>query len=121
MDSQDPTNFTTTELERAISEQSFGISGYELLASESTEREASALVTLLEGKQINVSLTPRGFGFREIGPGTQDADDRDQTIFETIEDLLRSVSPLYVQAHGQALFRKLSEISARSFDDSEDT
>ena len=59
MDSQTPTTFTKSELERALSEQSFGISAYEIVTC--TELEASAVVTLLEGKTVSVSLTPRGY------------------------------------------------------------
>ncbi len=59
MDSQTPTTFAKTELERALSEQAFGISSYEVVSC--TELEASAVVTLLEGKTVSISLTPRGY------------------------------------------------------------
>lgn len=53
-------SFPPTELERALKEQSFAIAGFELVASTSP-LEASALVTLLEGDVVRVSLSVRGY------------------------------------------------------------
>ena len=62
MDPQHPTTLVKTELERALSEQSFGISAYAIVSS--TELEATAVVTLLEGRTLSVVLTPRGYEAR---------------------------------------------------------
>jgi hypothetical protein len=52
-------SFYPAELERALKEQSFAIAGFELLTS--TSLEASALVTILEGDVVRVSLSSPGY------------------------------------------------------------
>jgi hypothetical protein len=58
-------SFFSSELERALEEQSFGIAGFELLTSTSS-LESSALVTLLEGDIVNISLSSRGYQVRQF-------------------------------------------------------
>jgi hypothetical protein len=53
-------SFFSSELERALEEQSFGISEFELEDSTSS-LESSALVTLLEGEVVAISLSSRGY------------------------------------------------------------
>jgi hypothetical protein len=50
--------FYRRELTQALSEQAFGISCSEIIHS--TENEAEATITLLEGNTINVVLTSAG-------------------------------------------------------------
>ena len=52
-------SFPTGELERALSEQSFGIASYEI--TERSALEATARVVLLEGEVVSISLTSRGY------------------------------------------------------------
>jgi hypothetical protein len=53
------TGFYRCELTQALNEQAFGISHSEVIHS--TENEAEATVTLLEGKTINVILSNAGY------------------------------------------------------------
>lgn len=53
-------SFFYLELERALNEQSFGITRFQL-ARPTTSLEASAYVTLLEGNTVHISLSARGY------------------------------------------------------------
>ena len=55
----EPHDFMHEELVRALSEQSFGISKYEVISS--SPLKATANVALLESDIVTVSLTGRGF------------------------------------------------------------
>jgi len=87
-------SFYYNELSRALSEQSFGLSRYEV-ARQQSPHEATAVVTLLEGTSISVSLDMRGY--RLDGGQTQ----------ESIEELLQSVSPIYVQKRHDMIITRL--------------
>ncbi|KAF5315164.1 hypothetical protein D9619_007218 [Psilocybe cf. subviscida] len=91
-------SFCYTELQRALKEQTFGIKSYSV--SSNSSNQAIALVVLLEGSKISVSLTTQGFS---ISGGSN--------VYETVEDLLQSVSPLYGQKRQELLFAKLSKLS----------
>lgn len=52
--------FFTSELDRSLREQSFGIAGFETMRPTGS-LEASAHVTLLEGDVVTISLTSRGY------------------------------------------------------------
>lgn len=62
MTSSDPLPFCTAELERALSEQLFGISSYSITLS--SPLRAVASVTLLEGRTVAIQLTTRGYTVR---------------------------------------------------------
>ena len=51
--------FVEEELVRALKEQSFGISSYQIVST--SPMKATARVALLEGEAVLVSLTGRGF------------------------------------------------------------
>ncbi|KAH0832027.1 hypothetical protein J3R83DRAFT_12932 [Lanmaoa asiatica] len=53
-------SFYHNELSRALSEQSFGLTRYEVTRLYSAH-EATAVVTILEGNTIRVSLNVRGY------------------------------------------------------------
>lgn len=55
-----PPAFPGVELERALSEQSFGVKAYKII-SNASDLEASAQVQLLEGHWIKLSLTTQGY------------------------------------------------------------
>ena len=131
-----PTTFTRSELDRALSEQSFGITSYEI--TDSTELEASARVVLLEGNVIIISLTSRGYqvSFRDSNPylvrstgrksrshwsnvqvipsshGEGEGGHVLDRVFEEVEGLLQTVSNRYGQARQMALMQKLALLSA---------
>ena len=56
---QTSTSFFKDEFERALSEQSFGISSYEL--SSSTSLDANATIELLEKTKVVINLSIRGY------------------------------------------------------------
>jgi len=99
-------NFDSDELERALEEQSFGIAGFELVRSTSS-LESSAFVTLLEGDVVNISLSARGYQVVKNPDGASPPD----KIYEAIEALLQSVSPLYERKRREHLVAQLERLS----------
>lgn len=55
-------SFAQTELERALSEQTFGIEGYKILGNDVLE--STAEVVTLEGAKITLTLSTRGYQVR---------------------------------------------------------
>ena len=106
-------SFYYNELSRSLSEQSFGLSRYEV-AGQYSPHEATAVVTLLEGTTIRVSLNMRGYQVNLHHSTTVViADlslcfklDEGQT-HELIEELLQSVSPMYVRKREDMIIVKL--------------
>jgi len=101
-------NFDSDELERALREQSFGIAGFELLRSTSS-LESSALVTLLEGDVVNISLSARGYQL--IKSPSVPSSPQTENIYEAIETLLQSISPLYEWKRRENLVAQLERLS----------
>ncbi|KAG9315818.1 hypothetical protein JVU11DRAFT_3467 [Chiua virens] len=94
-DMDSPTSsFYYNELNRALSEQSFGLTRYEV-AKQCSPHEATAAVTLLEGTNIKVSLNTRGYQL-----------DGGQT-YESIEGLLQSISSMYGQKRDETIIARL--------------
>jgi len=99
--SSSPTSsFCRTELERALKEQAFGIQNFTITSC--SAEQASASVALLEGQKHVVQLTAEGFSVVNLKP---------TKTHETIENLLQSVSPLYVKKRQEKLFAALSKLS----------
>ncbi|KAG1822842.1 uncharacterized protein BJ212DRAFT_1255734, partial [Suillus subaureus] len=92
-------SFYHTELSRALSEQAFGLTRFDVYGG-SSPHEATASVTLLEGRTIRITLTARGYQVRIA------CLDGDQ-IFESIEGLLQAVSAAYEGRRREALFSRL--------------
>lgn len=116
--SSSSSSFCRTELQRALKEQAFGIQNFSITSSSS--QQASALVVLLEGQRLVVQLTTRGFSVCKKSPlftasnayfFSQIVNFKSTKIHETIENLLQSVSPLYVKKRQEALLAALSELS----------
>jgi len=112
--SRNSPNFFRDELKRALGEQTFGIASYSL--GHSTAFEASARVTLLEGVDIDIMLSIRGFQALHIIPSSPSTsiDSPSSTIsvdpdayFETVDTLLQQLSPLYAAKRTETLFAKL--------------
>lgn len=55
-------SFYFTELNKALSEQAFGLARFDVQSS--TPHEATASVTLLEGRAIRITLSARGYKVR---------------------------------------------------------
>ena len=115
-------SFFGQELRRGLIEQGPVISGFELIDVGSLQ--AVARVKILEGHVLEVSLTQQGYKVEPLVPSyaflltnnsfwkveCKPNEDITQT-FETIEDLLRNVSPLYVQRHSEMFFEALKQLS----------
>ncbi|KAL1950406.1 hypothetical protein VTO73DRAFT_5530 [Trametes versicolor] len=104
-----PSSFMREELERALAEQSFAISSFEAMSS--SPLKATARVVLLEGDAVVVSLTSRGYQLHSPSEAPMDPDHDAETIFETIEQLLQTVSPGFESAQRSALMAKLESLS----------
>ncbi|KAJ7675697.1 hypothetical protein DFH06DRAFT_977054 [Mycena polygramma] len=96
--------FCADELQQALAEESSAsaIGPYHLTSTASLG--ATASVTLLEGRTISINLTTNGYsddtGGRKTGK-----------TFESIEQLLRSVSSMYEQRRQEALIAALERVS----------
>jgi len=99
MFSPPPLTFCSDELQRALGEQLFAISSYSITVS--TPSRAVAVVTLLDGQIVSVGLTSQGYSI----------DETSSIIFETIEDLLSSVSAFYERKRQEALIQKLEKLA----------
>ncbi|PSS34196.1 hypothetical protein PHLCEN_2v1763 [Hermanssonia centrifuga] len=91
--------FPQSELQRSLSEESFGIKSFEFVNV--SELEATANVVLLEGNTIQISLTSRGYQSHDSEGG----------VFETMEDLLQATSPMYETVRQRILMEKLSVLA----------
>ncbi|KAG2364440.1 hypothetical protein BDR07DRAFT_1401745 [Suillus spraguei] len=91
-------SFYHTELSKALSEQAFGLARFDVYGG-SSPHEATASVTLLEGRTILITLTARGYQLDE------------NQIFESIEGLLQAVSTAYEGKRREALFSRLRSLS----------
>ncbi|KAI9059275.1 hypothetical protein FKP32DRAFT_1596635 [Trametes sanguinea] len=107
-----PSSFTREELERALAENSYGISSFEIMSS--SPLKATARVVLLEGEPVIVSLSSRGYQLHSPSEAPMDPDHDSETVFETIEQLLQTVSQQYESAKRNALFTKLESLASES-------
>ncbi|KAG5736010.1 hypothetical protein E4T56_gene18380 [Termitomyces sp. T112] len=98
------TNFYASELQTALDDQSFGIQLFCLTSS--TPYEARASVKLLEGNAITVKLTIQGY---TIEPSTS-SEGLSKDTFDSIENLLCSISHLYKEKRHDAWANKLEEL-----------
>lgn len=85
-------DFYRRELALALSEQSFGITRSEI--THFSENEAEATITLLEGKTVDVALSSAGYKVEE-------------RYYETLDDLLSSISSSYASKRVEALMERL--------------
>jgi hypothetical protein len=114
-----PSSFYQDELLRALTEQSFGIRMFYTLTT--TRLQATASVTLLEGQRINIKLEMRGYSVRvasvvtkillislhQIESGDPALPSNEGMIFESLDELLRSASPMYEQKRHEFWVQKL--------------
>lgn len=112
------------ELQGVLLEQrSFGVTDIEMITSASSS-DASARAKLPEGDIKVIKLSNRGFQVRSycLWPlyslcidALQKAAD-DGTIFEAIEGLLQSLSPIYALNWNDALSKKLQALLHQNWD-----
>ena len=112
-------DFPGGELTHALQEHSFGVSQFEITSV--SAHEASARIILLEQSSVTVVLTTSGYAVRmlyidgyERGPLmriVQINQGAGLKTFETLEDLLASISPAYVERRQQSLLAKLQVLA----------
>ncbi|KAI0755219.1 hypothetical protein C8Q80DRAFT_418593 [Daedaleopsis nitida] len=110
MQQSEPHAFVEEELNHTLTEQSFGISSYEIVST--SPLKATAKIVLLEEETVMVSLTSRGFQLHSPSEPPMDPDLDAEIVFETIEQLLQSVSPRYGAAQRSALMAKLNALTS---------
>ncbi|KAJ7147102.1 hypothetical protein C8R43DRAFT_1129883 [Mycena crocata] len=103
--------FCADELQHALAEESStsAIGPFRLTAS--APLCATASVTLLEGRTILINLTTNGYSIVPGDMGSQAAAEPTGPTFESIEQLLRSVSTMYEQRRQEALIAALERAS----------
>ena len=119
-------SFFKDEFERALSEQSFGLSSYNLISSSAFD--ATAVIELLEKSKLEVTLSIRGYQVRiraiiwfkisikrlvKVANTTGNTEaggesSADATVFESLESLLLHVSPVYTVKRTELLLSKLA-------------
>ncbi|KAK0487513.1 hypothetical protein IW261DRAFT_620853 [Armillaria novae-zelandiae] len=102
-----PSAFLANELQLALSEQHFGIRCFSIL-SPSTPLVAKASVTLLDGEKLQLVLTGRGYFIED---GSKKANSLSLKVFETVEELLQSVSDIYAEKRREVLWNKLEKLA----------
>lgn len=123
--SSSATQFLVDELRRALTEQLFGIQTFTITSTNSVH--AAACVALLEGSEITVDLSVAGFTVRgsyeiltsylimctkiEASKTVQPLGYRKDAVFESIENLLQSVSPEYEKKRHEYWVKKLEAFS----------
>ncbi|KAF8172053.1 hypothetical protein K438DRAFT_1852180 [Mycena galopus ATCC 62051] len=105
-------SFCADELQHTLAEESSlsAIGPFRLTSSEPLR--ATASVTLLEGRTILINLTTSGYSIIQQNDtsGPAIASPTGQT-FESIEQLLSSVSTMYEQRRQEALIAALGRVS----------
>ncbi|THH12284.1 hypothetical protein EW146_g7758 [Bondarzewia mesenterica] len=101
----DPHLFFEEELRSALHEQAFGISCFEMIRA--TSLDATAALTILEGNRIEFTLFTGGYQIS----GAENYSAVLGVVYETIEDLLSAISPLYVEKKHEALVARLALLS----------
>lgn len=125
-------SFCVDELQRALAEQSSASAIGPFRLTESAPLCATASVTLLEGRTILIKLTTRGYsvrllpssslqdrtivgqiigGDRQPGEGSHPMPAPTGPTFESIEQLLHSVSTMYERRQQEALIAALERVS----------
>ena len=107
----------SSELHRALDEQSFGIATYTIAPSASA-LQAIASVTLLEGQTILITLSARGYRVRRRASLTECqslflCQVGNYATYESLDALLQAFSPMYARSRQELLVRRLEELSAR--------
>ncbi|KXN88257.1 hypothetical protein AN958_07716 [Leucoagaricus sp. SymC.cos] len=96
-------SFFGQELHRALREQGPAIHSFKIVNA--GPLQAVARVKILEGHTIEVLLTQQGYKV-DCKPN-----EGMSSTFESVEDLLHSLSPLYAQRRSEALFEALKRLS----------
>jgi hypothetical protein len=113
-------SFFGQELHRALREQGPAIHSFKIINAGTLQ--AIARVKVLEGYTIEVLLSQQGYKVNQpdlssfsfhLTYCTEQADCKEGMThtFETVEDLLHSLSPLYAQRRSEALFEALKRLS----------
>ncbi|CCA70204.1 hypothetical protein PIIN_04143 [Serendipita indica DSM 11827] len=105
-------NFYKAELNRTMRENAFGLKSWTMIPASSTADElhsAVVRVELLEGMTVYIRLTYVGY---EIiaDPSTQESQSPQMEISESLDELLRALSPAFNQAYTEKLMTRLNRV-----------
>ncbi|KAJ7134742.1 hypothetical protein C8R44DRAFT_771341 [Mycena epipterygia] len=107
--------FCADELQHALAEESSASAIGPFRLTGSAPLGATASVTLLEGRTILINLTTNGYSIiaedRQNDVGNDILPAPAGPTFESIEQLLRSVSTMYEQRRQEALIAALERVS----------
>ncbi|GAA6029399.1 hypothetical protein JCM8097_003659 [Rhodosporidiobolus ruineniae] len=108
-------SFVESELTQALSEVPWGLRSSRLLPSTSSD-EARAEVDLLEeGQSAVVSCRTGGWTVAAASGGCP----KPSTVFDTLDDLLLAISPLFEEQRMHKLFEKLARVAQQQQDEEE--
>ncbi|KZT23459.1 hypothetical protein NEOLEDRAFT_1096197 [Neolentinus lepideus HHB14362 ss-1] len=93
-----PPSFYRDELRKILSEQSFGVSSFDITGY--SAEDATASIRLLEDRNVTVVLTARGYQVSSSA-----------SMYESIESLLQCISPMYTRKYQEVLVSKLGQLS----------
>ncbi|KAF8073776.1 hypothetical protein FPV67DRAFT_765514 [Lyophyllum atratum] len=110
MCSAPPSSFFADELRCVLQEQSFGIQSFSIATT--TRSQGNASVKLLEGHEITLKLTSRGYTI-ESDKCIIRSKSGDDTTYESIESLLQSVSKIYEVKRHEAWVKELEKLLSR--------
>ncbi|KAL0581153.1 hypothetical protein V5O48_000843 [Marasmius crinis-equi] len=102
-------SFYADELQAALREQGAAIKSFSLLKS--TDSDAEGSVTLLEERLVHVILSERGYAEKPNRP------DGKTQRFDTLDGLLRSLSPLYEKEQHRQLISALDKLAEERRED----
>ncbi|KAK4058645.1 26S proteasome regulatory subunit 7 [Microbotryomycetes sp. JL221] len=112
--------FSKDELEQALSEVGpWGLSSYRILPKHmcASDSEARAQLELLDGQREGfepdkavISVSERGWQVCLRSHLPTEPDDKDDTTFETLDDLLLFLSPAFRNKRDTMLFDKLASL-----------
>jgi len=91
----------TAELRRALEEEAFGIKSFSI--SNATPLRATACVHTLEGHDIDLELCADGYSIKSGAP---------TTLFDSLDTLLQSISPLYEKERHTLWVQKLEQLTS---------
>lgn len=129
--------FFRQELDAALRSHAFGLGSYSVESATPPfgVAGANARVQLLEGTEVEISITARGYTVRRLNPTfSESLTTQAQSVsashflpsnvfnqtFESLDGLLPLLSPAYAAASSSELSRKLSALAGASTSDHED-
>ncbi|GAA5874212.1 hypothetical protein JCM8547_007792 [Rhodosporidiobolus lusitaniae] len=109
-------SFAASELKLALSEIPWGIRAYRLVPPASTSEARAEVELLEEGQACVVACQGAGWVVVEAQGGCA----KPSSVFDTLDDLLLAVSPLFEAKRMEKLFEKLTAVAEQQKADDDD-